>query len=197
MKYENQKQFEVINVSFNDEVKLETLASVKSHYEEASSFEYLLFNWISDSRSILIVNADCDADEQPGFIVILQEAKEDLAQIVISMAWLKAQYPELKSATEYELGEEKVQEKNYCSLVADDTIDPKDSIKIIASFLFTECSNIGIHRGGEWIFEECTEEELAEIAGKQIISVNPHYQDPVTGSGFGENWWVLQELPQN
>jgi hypothetical protein len=193
---ENKKleQLGIIAANFNNEDDQKLVNEARQHFQNSNSLKDLIFDWISPTRSVIIVNADCDPGNEEGFMLNLKERNLDLGLFVISMAWLKERYPAIKPATEWELTEENVQEKEWCGAVADHIISTEDNFKVIVSYILTENSHITVDGDLDHLLENCPEEELQSIIGKQLISVMPSYQNLETGKGFGEDRWSAKSL---
>jgi hypothetical protein len=204
MNISQREEFGLIEVNFNNEEDLQldtetreielNITAAKEHIENANSFSSLIFDWITPTRSVMLVTADNLDGNEEGFIVYFREQKKDLAELVISMAWLKNQFPNILPANEWRMNEDDVEQKEWCAAVADFIVQTDDSLKVIVSYIFANYSHITVNGNLEYILEDCTEEDLESIAGKQLISVMPHFQNRETGEGFGENWWSARSL---
>lgn len=197
MSSSKREQFGVIGTHYCDEVDKRRLACALEHYERSESLQDLIFGWITNERSVTAVNADCDPGEEDGFIIELKEKADVLLQVIVSMNWLRGEFAVIPPATAYDDELEGVTNKEYCDIVADYTNSEEDIMKVMASYLFAEYSQIIFDSGGDWMYDECSEEELKAIEGKQLILVSPFYNNPDTKKGFGEHRWALRSIEKS
>lgn len=191
MNHNKREQLGVIEVIFEEVADLGIRKSAEDHFESSKTLEQLIFGWIDDRRSVFVCSAVADAGEEDGFFIYLRVGAEIVSSIVISLAWLREQFPGLKPATETDSDDEMIDEKIWCALVADYALSKKENLKIMASYLLADYSQIYFETAPDWVFQDNTPDELEILDGKRLYSVNPHYMNPETGKGFGENRWGI------
>ena len=192
MNDQKQRSFKVLSATFDSEAEESLKESVQNHFYACSSLQRLIFDWVDTSRSVLVCNADCDPGEEEAFLIMLNQDEVELAQIAVSMNWLREEYPGLSPATDWEFDEDERTKGTWCKVVCDYALSEQDNLKIMASYLLTEYSTISFESPGSWLYEDCFPEELESLQGRSLISVNPHYMNSKTGEGFGENRWALK-----
>lgn len=148
-----EKCFKVIEASFSPEVEPSLRESAEQHYLNCETLQRLIFDWVTCTRSVLVCNAESDPGEEEGFIVQLKDCKEDIAQIVISMEWLRKEYSHIEPATDWEIEEDGCR-KVWSELVCDYLLGEEDNFKIMVSYLLTNYATIYFDSAEAWLFEE-------------------------------------------
>jgi len=189
------EQMGILEVALADSLDSDLRESIVQHYSSSQNLQRLIFDWVKPGRSVVACNADCDPGEEDGFILTLMDKEIEAAEIVVSMNWLRRRYSNIRAATERELPDSEDCVKVWSPVIADFIFSEEDNFNLIISYLFTDYSCVWIDCDDDWIYEMCSEEELATLEGRLLVAVSPHYQHPKTGEGFGETCRSLGPIP--
>lgn len=194
------------------------LIDAENHADSSTSLEDLVFNWLSEERTVLIVNG-VDDDGQDGICVCLDQGEEELGFVFFDATYLQEHFsalPPVNQAINYNHQDKrddqwfKERNKNYRigwdDVLTASTIDRKTCLDWGISYAKAPVGQARIRLVGKSEFESFTEdfecEGLDEYLKKRLITAFFYFQDrrdesegdlPRLRAGWAEDYWIVEE----
>lgn len=196
---------------------MELVEKARSHCEDASSDEALIFNWVNSTQSVEIASGYDDEKDEDGVCVVFRSARKEIGHAWKTVAKLREHYPDIVTVDQAVITSEsqsgidndewfearkRRHQMSWCDALQTDLVDRCTAIELSLSYAMVDTGTASISDISldEDFLDTLSMENDGRIKDKQVLFLGLMYHENYSQAkregkgiinGWGENFHIV------